>query len=374
MPWPQAARRRPGALRAAATAGLLSLALACPQAAQAADGSQDGAEGSIRWAVVPAGPDGPDGRRWIELEAEPGQTVTEYLAVKNLSQVAVEFDLAAADGYLTSNGRYAILNQPEESVDAGTWIDLPASIAVPAGDVALVPFAISVPANAEPGDHPAGVAASIRSQGGEQSGASLGVVARVAFRVMTRVAGELLPGLALENFQASYQTSWHPLRAGRVKVGFDLVNTGNSRLSVTGAARAGGGQAAFPATPDEVIELLPGSRRHIDLVVGDVWPLFRAAVSLQALPVVPEVLEGAPPAVEPVEARLGLWAPPWPQLALLGGLALIVAGAVAGRRGSERRLRRRIEQAVAEDRARAKAAGAVPGPPAGGGAGQEGPA
>ncbi|MDR0591669.1 MAG: DUF916 domain-containing protein [Bifidobacteriaceae bacterium] len=330
-----------------------ALLVAAPAAGLAADEPSDDQDGAVTWAVTPADADGPDGRHWIELEADPGQTVTEHLAVKNLSDIAVEFGLVAADGYFTAGGRYAMLNHPEDSVDAGTWIELPESVSVPANQTALVPFTITVPENAEPGDHAGGVAASIISKGSGEDGANLGVVSRVGFRVMTRVSGELRPSLAVENLDAAYDTVWHPFRPGRMAVEFDLVNTGNSRLTVTGAVRSGDGQTAFPAESEAIIELLPGSRRHIGLVVTDVWPLFRSSVTVVARPVVPEVLEGSAPTLEPIQVRMGAWAWPWPQLAVLAGLALIATGLMAGRRRSRRRLNRLIERALAAERAKA---------------------
>ena len=112
----------------------------------------------------------------------------EHLLVRNLSTTAVTFQLTAADGYFTSNGRFNMLTSDRSSTDAGTWITMQDSVRVASGADAIVPFTVTVPENATPGDHPAGVAAGVRSGKGE-----VGVESRVGFRVMTRVKRRAQP-------------------------------------------------------------------------------------------------------------------------------------------------------------------------------------
>ena len=64
-----------------------------------------------------------------------------------------------------------MLTSDRESTDAGTWIRIQDSIDVASGADVVVPFTITVPDDATPGDHLAGVAAAIRS-GGVKSGSS----------------------------------------------------------------------------------------------------------------------------------------------------------------------------------------------------------
>ena len=41
---------------------------------------------ALTWTVQPATPSGPDQRRWINASLDPGQVVTEHLAVRNFSR------------------------------------------------------------------------------------------------------------------------------------------------------------------------------------------------------------------------------------------------------------------------------------------------
>ena len=164
----------------------------------------------------------------------------------NFSDHQVDFGLSAADGIFNQNGRFNILPPDKTSTGAGTWIAIADSVTVPAGQTVVVPFTITVPPNAEPGDHAAGVAASILSTSTGNGGASVGIESRVGFRVMTRVTGDLKPGATTENLTTSYRPSWNPFEPGDLTVDFDVVNTGNTRLRVTGTARAGGHTGRIP--------------------------------------------------------------------------------------------------------------------------------
>ncbi|GAB3162299.1 DUF916 domain-containing protein [Myceligenerans halotolerans] len=303
---------------------------------------------AITWSVRPAGESEADGRSWVEQTLDPGDSRGEHMAVTNLSDVDVTFRLSAADGLFRDNGRFAMLESGEESVGAGTWIDLDDEVAVGAGETAIVPFTTTVPANATPGDHAAGVAASILSRSTGDDGATVGVESRVGFRVMTRVTGELSPGVAVTDVASSYDVSWNPVSPGAAEVTFEVENSGNTRLVVTGAADAAGRQVAFPGEGEIDQELLPGDRRTFTVRVGDVWPWFFVPATLEVTPDAVGAGEGTP--VDAVRVDAGVWAIPWPQLIALAGVALIIGSAVWGRVRSRRRLARLLDEARAEGR------------------------
>ncbi len=94
------------------------------------DGAALDTEDRITWGVKPADANGPDGRRGVDLVADPGTTVEEHIAVSNFSDVPATFALKAADGYLTANGRFNMLSSDQESTDAGTWFTVQESVEV----------------------------------------------------------------------------------------------------------------------------------------------------------------------------------------------------------------------------------------------------
>lgn len=280
------------------------------------------ADGTVTWAISPADEDGPDGRSRIELELDPGETVTEYLAVRNLSATEVDFALSAADGYLTPTGRFNMLPRDRESVDSGTWVSMQDTVAVAPNGVAILPVEISVPSNATPGDHAAGIAASIYSWSAG-AGATVGVESRVGFRVMVRVGGTIAPGLVMSDLRGGYNVSWNPLEPGSVTLSYALQNTGNVRIAVDAPADDAGRAGAAGAA--ETTELLPGDTRRFTTTLDQQWP-----AGILSIPVVVEhatiVATGEGERLEPLRGSVAVVAIPWSQLGVLLGIGLLVAG------------------------------------------------
>ncbi|MCJ1674002.1 DUF916 domain-containing protein [Rathayibacter sp. VKM Ac-2929] len=323
--------------------GALALSAAPPALAAAATDQ-------ITWAVSPATDGAVDKRSWVELDLDPGATADEQAAVRNLSDQTVTFRIDAADGYFTDKGRFNMLPSDQESVDAGTWITAPETVTVEPGGTGIVPFTVSVPDDAEPGDHAAGIAASLVSVGTDVGGSSVGVESRIGFRVMTRVTGDVAPAVAVENLTGDYRLSWNPFQPGALTVTADIVNTGNVRLLLDGSATAQGATAPLVAADAAQQELLPGDRRAVTLPLDDVWPLFAVGTDLTVAPTVvtPDGLD--PVDIAPLTESTTTAAVPLPQLAVLLGLALILAALLAGRTRSRRRVAALVEQAKEEGR------------------------
>ena len=175
-------------------------------------------------------------------------------------------------------------------------------------------------------------------------GAGLGVESRVGFRVMTRVTGTVQPGLAVTTFP-TYITSWNPFEPGRVELEYVLENTGNVRLTVSGSVEHGG--TTFPAPDSEQAlptELLPGDRRTLSIQVPDVWP---TGVVTLPLTITQGVItpDGEASQLDPLELDVTVWAIPWPQLAIVLALGLIITGLFWGRRRRTKQIEHLVDQA-----------------------------
>lgn len=297
--------------------------------------------GSLTWTVQPATAAGPDGRRWIEKTLDPGQVTTEYLAVRNFSDAGAVFALKAADGYLTDKGRFNMLPSDRKSVDGGTWIAVQPTVTVPANGTKVVPFRITVPKAVTPGDHPAGIAASVLSGSG-----TVRVESRVGFRVLLRASGTVRPALTAAHLTAHYSASWNPFRSGTVRLSYTTTNSGNVRVDARAQMQVSSLFGAHVRARDlNGGELMPGAGRPESATVGGVWPLGRLASKVELTPA----------GGTPVTVSTATWAVPWPHLILL---ALVVALLLAGRRAARRRRRaltRMLEQARLEGRREASA-------------------
>ncbi|MEU8183192.1 hypothetical protein AB0B86_20790 [Micromonospora sp. NPDC049047] len=311
---------------------------------------------ALTWTVQPATPSGPDQRRWINASLDPGQVVTEHLAVRNFSRNAVAFSLKAADGYLTDKGRFNMLSSDRPSVDGGTWIDVREKVTVGPGETRVVPFTITVPRAATPGDHPAGIAATVTSTGG-----TVNVESRVGFRVMVRVNGTAQAALSVRDLNATYTSSWNPFAGGTVRVRYTVQNDGNVWVSGTSRVAVSDllGRTDHDAT-GQVEELLPGGTRQIDTRADGIWALGRVRTTVSTSPtVLGDAQAGAE--VRQASASVTTWVVPWAQLVLL----CLVAALLLGVRAVLRHRRRRLAGLLARARQEGRDAVLVGGSPAG---------
>ncbi|SNY71352.1 hypothetical protein [Paractinoplanes atraurantiacus] len=289
------------------------------------------ASGSVTWTVQPAGKNGPDGRRWIEQTLDPGKTVTEHLAVRNFGDTSAVFALKAADGYLTDKGRFNMLPSDRKSVDGGTWISVQKSVTVGPQETKVVPFTITVPVSVSPGDHPAGIAATIAGKQG-----TVQVESRVGFRVLLRASGAVVESASAGELKARYERSWNPFRPGAVSLSYAAANTGNVRLPVQARAEVSSLLGTRTASAD-LGELLPGGTTAGAARVEGVWALGRVKTTVT-------LSKGVP-------ATVTTWVVPWPQLFVLVAAAALVWSMRWNARRKRRRLEHLLEAARQEGRA-----------------------
>ncbi|MFE4464932.1 WxL protein peptidoglycan domain-containing protein [Oerskovia sp. NPDC056781] len=364
---PRSAARAPGATtsptarrgsRRATAAGAVLLAaclltgvLAAPASAFAA--TADPATRTT-WAVEPATADGPDGRVSFRLTVDPGGLASDHVTVTNFSDHPATFDVYASDGVVTADGQFDLLPAGTTPVDGGAWITLGEGdaagptqrVEVPAESSVTVPFAVAVPADATPGDHPAGVVAALARPEGD--GSAVMFDTRVGARVHLRVAGDLVPALALTDVRATYEPSWNPFAPGAVRVAYTVANEGNVRL---GADTQVAGSGLFGWNARDVVapaqrEVLPGQETSGSVVLDGVWPLGKVSGHLTTTPLVvgDDVVEVA---LAPVTGTYVAWTLPWVQLGTLLVLVGAVLAVLRARRRREARTQARIDAAVA---------------------------
>lgn len=331
--------------RRATLARLVPLVVAMTAALGSASGAAAATPGSaptpapgsqVSWSVRPSSPDGPDGRRVIDASLAPGGSVQEHVLVENLSDHAVTFDITANDGYLTASGKFDMRPRAHVPVEAGAWVQAVDSLSLDAGDSAVVPILLVVPADATPGDYSAGVAASLVSS----TDGLVSTEHRIGVRVNVRVAGELAPALTLGDLEAHYVQSWNPFAPGSVAISSTVANSGNvrlrSELSADVAPWAGSTRTVASGAPD----LSPGSQAVVAVTAERIWPLgpVRTTVTLHSA-------EGSA-APEPEVHTLTTWALPVPQLLL----ALAALAVVLVLRAALRARRRRFADLLAQAR------------------------
>ena len=307
-------------LAAAAAVAVAALLVALPASAADEPAPQD----VVSFGISPAGPERPDDRPVLSFDAPPGAVVQEHAAVLNQDDVPIALQVYGGDVVMADGGGLAVRPRDVPSTDAGAWITLtgPTSVEVPAQTAqsglgyTIVPFTVTIPTNAEPGDHVAALVASLESVGtGGADAPSIALDQRVAARVYVRVDGPLDPGLAVTGVDATW--SGGLVGTGTVTVGYTLRNTGNVRMAVEPVIGVSGpfGLLRTEAQGTRVDELPPGGEVRMTTEVPGAWPLVLDAVTVSATAVAPA--SGVDPGVGTVTEGTRVWAVPWLALAVL---------------------------------------------------------
>ncbi|MBV9823188.1 MAG: hypothetical protein JO144_13195, partial [Actinobacteria bacterium] len=220
--------------------------------------------------------------------------------------------------------------------DAGGWVKLPAkqlTVKVPpatrsaVGRVVL-PFRVTVPANASPGDHGAALVAVLSTLGKNPKGENVRLDQRLASRIYLRVNGPLHPGLRVEGLSVSYHRSLNPAGSGSATVRYTVRNVGNVRLAATGQKVSVTGLLGTraTATPPDLPLLFPGASTVVTIRLPGVRPtvLEKARVSLK-----PQLSpDQKPMALTAVAATASFLAIPWSTIGCLLVLILLAVLAI----------------------------------------------
>lgn len=337
---------------------IVALAVAVPAVALAAPATAADDADRITWGVAPAAEDEADGRVSFRYELDPGAVVEDFLEVTNYSDRAVTFTLLSSDGVVGPDGAFDLLPADVAPEATGAWIDVQESVELEPQSSAVVPFTLTVPEGALPGDHPGGIAASVSRVGETEDGPLVGLDTRVGARVHLRVSGDLAPEVSVTDLEATYTPSWNPFQPGTLHLDYTVVNDGNVRLGSTQTLSAAGVLGLSAGADGTIIgqqrEILPRQETSVSTTVDGVWPLGPLSSTVTATQVVvgDDVVD-VPLTV--AEAGVTTWAVPWAQLAVLALAIALVAWRV--------RLRRRQRAAIERARAEGARAAALSGSP-----------
>ncbi|MEU9097165.1 DUF916 domain-containing protein [Streptomyces sp. NPDC048361] len=188
------------------------------------------------WSVFPAS-SGSAQRPYFYLSATPGTTLDDKVTVTNKTAAPLTFRLYGADAYNTErDGGFAVRTEKEKQTGVGAWVK-PArgTVTVPARSSLTVPFTLTVPDDAEPGDHVGALVAldDRIAPGPAGSGkVAVGIQQAVGARVYLRVGGPTVPALAVERVSLSQHRPLVPgVGESRTDITYTLHNRGNVTLN-----------------------------------------------------------------------------------------------------------------------------------------------
>lgn len=244
--------RRAGVLLLAAAALHGAAAVAAPPAAADEPGwTAEPVTGTGAAPKAAGAASAPAARPYFYLAGTSGTVLEDRLSLANTSDQEHTVTLRGADAYNTAGGAFAV-RPALESTGAGSWISFGASttVKIPAHTRAVVPFAVTVPPGAPPGDHPAAVVAT-------EAGHEVGV------RVHLRVGGPALAALTVEDVSVRGE-------GAASTIAYTLVNRGNVALTPELSIDAAGtfGKVAGRSAHTLPVEVLPGQRVEL----SEPWP------------------------------------------------------------------------------------------------------
>lgn len=308
--------RRLGALIAAVALGLGGLLLSTGAAH---------AENTVGIGISPANDKGkPDGRSRFTYQAKPGQTITDRVRVTNTGSTKLEITLFAADAYNDEKGDFALADSNDKKAGSSAWVTFDGrpklGLTLKRGESKTVAFTVAIPADASPGDHPAGIIASA------VSGGQVTVERRIANRMYVRVSGDLQPVLTITSFSGVFHSGLNPLD-GSISVTATITNSGNVALegTTTLSATTWFGAAVGRSSRAELPEILPGSTTTVNFEITGVPQVGYASVRM--------LLQGGisgdapdPGPLPVIQRDLLIAAIPWAVVAVLlaGGLLWLV--------------------------------------------------
>lgn len=308
------------------------------------------ADGDVSWTVRTAANGYGADRSSYSYAVNPGGRADDALVVANRGTTPLNLAVYAADGFTTGAGRLDLLPKDHQSTAVGVWLHAGSpNITVAPGKTVTVPFTVTVPGNATPGDYIGGIVTSLTQTDQAQT---INVDRRLGIRVKLRISGELKPSLAVENLLVDYRGSANPLAKGDATVTYRIHNTGNAVLSARQAVSVAGPFGRLRTDAGEVAappQLLPGESWTVTVPVPGVAPATRLTATATLTPLLTDA-SGSSTNLETVEATGSAWAMPWALLLLiLVVAAVVVAGRMVSRRHRARRRSSedaRVQQAV----------------------------
>ncbi|MCO1596183.1 DUF916 domain-containing protein [Micromonospora sp. RHAY321] len=328
--------------------------LATSAVAGLATGPALAADGDVAWTVRTASNSYGAARSSYSYNVNPGGVVEDEMVVANRGKAPLKLSVYAADGFTTEAGQLDLLPRDKTSTAIGAWARAgTGSVAIQPGKTAQVPFTISVPENATPGDYVGGILTSL-TQAEQAEG--INVDRRLGIRIKLRVGGELKPSLAIDDLHVTYGGTFNPFSKGDATVSYTIRNTGNAALAGKQAVSVSGPFGSLRVKAGGISappELLPGESWKVTVPVHGVAPTARLAATATLTPLLSDASGSITP-LKPVQVTAHGWALPWMLVLVLVVLIAVLVGALLYRRRNrvarkareDARVRDAVEQAL----------------------------
>lgn len=329
---------------------LVLLSLGSGTVAAHAAGPEDSYSWSVRTALSKYGSNRPK----FTYTAKPGEQLTDGIDISNKGRQKITLKIYAADGFTTEAGGFDLLTPEKRSKGIGAWVTPGVSqVTIPAHQQVQIPFTMTIPENATPGDHLGGIVTVLDQQ--DPSGSGNLIHRRVGLRIETRVSGDVRSQLRIEDLKLGYSGS-NPFGSGRATLSYTVHNTGNTVLGGLQKAEIAGGLGLWSRTVDlaRLPSLLPGETWDAKATVDDAHAMLWVTAKVTVTPLVTDAA-GSTSTLEPVTESGRTVVSAWSFAYLAGfviALAVLVRLAILlvrrWRRSSTEKVDARVTAAVEE--------------------------
>jgi hypothetical protein len=281
------------------------------------------ADDDVPWTVSTAANSLGSDRPNYSYTVNPGGQVDDGLVVANHGKTPLDLAVYAADGFTNDAGKLDLLTKDAKSTGIGAWVHATQNqVKVAPGRSVQVPFTITVPADATPGDHVGGIITSLTSNDVDR---------RLAIRIRLRVSGVLKPALLVEDVKLHYS-------GGNSTITYTVHNTGNTVLAARPTASVAGPfglKRVNAAQTADSPQLLPGESWQASLPVHGLTPLLRLTSTVSLTPLQTDAAGSTAP-LPPQTSTTHTWTLPWWLLLVTAALVCAVAGVLVVRRNRGR--------------------------------------
>ncbi len=138
----------------------------------------------------------------LHYNDNPGDTVKDFVIIKNIGKEPVTLKMYAADGMLTRQGTFTVTSDKDKQRTIGLWTALAENkITVEGESEKKVFFTIKVPDKLTPGSYAGGIVAStIEKDRSGQKGSGVSVISRAVLPVYVTIPGEIVHKFDWQDF------------------------------------------------------------------------------------------------------------------------------------------------------------------------------
>jgi len=271
-------------------------------------GSLAGPATAADWTVEPAANSFGADRQEYRHTLNPGGRLEDGMVIVNPDEAPLRLALRA-------ESEWVHLDRDDVTVGPGESVE--------------VPFVVTLPKDAAPGDYVGGIVTSP----GQADEASL--------QIRLRVGGTLTPSLAVENLHVDYSDTPNPIGKGEATVTYTIHNTGNAILTAHQAVAVSGPFGRWSVAAGKIADtppLLPGETWKVSAPLHGVAPALRLTATVTLVPVLTDAAGSTAP-LAATKASGHAWTVPWYLLVTIVVLCGLVVSGLAFR---PRRRRARV--------------------------------